>query len=146
MDHNFCFLFYLSLESLFHFRLFLLSCSSRTFDVPEHTNQKIDKCTCSKSVISGRHLKSLQMNWIGLCPFSCQERRKDFLHKDSSHKALQCRYHPLLLLCHIYLGALKLVLLDNSCTRCLRNTKGQEEEKRTCPIHGILWSSSGKIY
>lgn len=146
MDHNFCFLVYLLLEALFHFRLFLLSCSSRTFDVPEHTKWKVDKCTYSKSVISGRDLKSLQMNWIGFCSFCCQERRKDFLHKNSSHKALQCRHHPLLVLCHIYLRALKLILLDNPWTPYLKNTKGQEEEKRICPIHGILWSNSGKIY
>lgn len=87
MDHSFCrppTSVFLLLESLFQFRPFLLSCSSGTSDIPVHTKWKIDQCTCSKSEISGRHLiyfpmKCLQINWISLCPFSFQERRKDFL-------------------------------------------------------------------
>lgn len=87
MDHSFCrppTSIFLLLESLFHFRPFLLSCSSGTSDAPVHTKWKIEQCTCSKAGISGRHLvyfpmKCLQINQTGLCPFSFQERRKDFL-------------------------------------------------------------------
>lgn len=77
MDHSFCrppTSVFLLLESLFHFRPFLLSCCSGRSDVPVHTKWKIEQCTCSKSGVSGRHLvyfpmKCLQINQTGLRPF-----------------------------------------------------------------------------